>query len=87
MSKLEKREKFDQLRKAAEDSRGAEAIKKSTHSQHSKPLMFQADERTQDGPDQDIPFFLKEITNRYPFGNVHMSLMVGPLVIENGVPQ
>ncbi|KAF8459251.1 hypothetical protein BDZ91DRAFT_851991 [Kalaharituber pfeilii] len=36
--------------------------------------------------EQDVPFFLKKITNQYPFGNVHMSLMIGPLIIENGVP-
>ncbi|KAI9779636.1 MAG: hypothetical protein M1839_007301 [Geoglossum umbratile] len=35
--------------------------------------------------DGDIPFFLRKYTERYPFGNVHMALRVGPLVIENGV--
>ncbi|KAK0722628.1 hypothetical protein B0T26DRAFT_228208 [Lasiosphaeria miniovina] len=35
--------------------------------------------------DQDIPFFIRNITDRYPFGNVHMALRVGPLVVENGV--
>jgi hypothetical protein len=37
--------------------------------------------------DEDIPFFLRKYTERYPFGNVHMALRVGPLVIENGVSQ
>lgn len=37
--------------------------------------------------DGDIPFFLRSITNKYSFGNVHMALRIGPLVIENGVEQ
>lgn len=28
-----------------------------------------------------------KIHKDYPYGNVHMSLMMGPLLIENGVPQ
>lgn len=35
--------------------------------------------------DQDIPFFIRSITDRYPFGNVHMALRIGPLLVENGV--
>lgn len=34
---------------------------------------------------QDIPFYLRPITDKYPYGNVHMAIRVGPLVIENGV--
>lgn len=37
--------------------------------------------------DDDVPFFMRKFTNRYPFGNVHMALRVGPLIIENGVEQ
>lgn len=37
--------------------------------------------------DEDIPFFLKRYTEKYPFGNVHMALRIGPVVIENGVAQ
>lgn len=37
--------------------------------------------------DGDIPFFLKQYTEKYPFGNVHMALRIGPVVIENGVAQ
>lgn len=37
--------------------------------------------------DQDIPLFFRRFTEKYPFGNVHMGLRVGPLVIENGVSQ
>ena len=37
--------------------------------------------------DDDIPFFVKKYVDAYPFGNVHMALGFGPLVIENGVEQ
>jgi hypothetical protein len=36
---------------------------------------------------EDIPLFFRQFTEKYPFGNVHMALRVGPLVIENGVSQ
>ncbi|KAL4784227.1 hypothetical protein BJX76DRAFT_357191, partial [Aspergillus varians] len=35
--------------------------------------------------DEDIPFFLRRYTEQYPFGNVHMALRLGPIVVENGV--
>jgi hypothetical protein len=34
--------------------------------------------------DENVPFFLREFVNKFPFGNVHMALRIGPLVIENG---
>ena len=39
----------------------------------------------EDEADKDIPFFLKRFTEKYPFGNVHMALRIGPIVVENGV--
>lgn len=39
---------------------------------------------TTDEP-EDIPFYLRATTDKYPYGNVHMALRFGPLVIENGV--
>ncbi|KAI4261388.1 MAG: hypothetical protein L6R42_003411 [Xanthoria sp. 1 TBL-2021] len=36
---------------------------------------------------KEIPLLYRKFTNRYPFGNVHVALMFGPLVIENGVPE
>lgn len=35
--------------------------------------------------DKDIPRFYRQCAQRHPFGDVHMALRVGPLVIENGV--
>lgn len=37
--------------------------------------------------DEGIPLFFRKFAKKYPFGNVHMALRVGPLVIENGVAQ
>ena len=37
--------------------------------------------------DKDIPFFFRKYTEKYPFGNVHVALRVGPLLVENGVAQ
>ncbi|KAK8227061.1 hypothetical protein HDK90DRAFT_494035 [Phyllosticta capitalensis] len=39
----------------------------------------------QEQGDSQIPFFLRPIAQNYTFGNVHMALRVGPLIIENGV--
>lgn len=39
----------------------------------------------EDEADDDIPWFLRKYAEKYPFGNVHMALRVGPIVIENGV--
>lgn len=36
--------------------------------------------------DRDVPTALKPIIDRFAFGNTHMALTFGPLVIENGVP-
>lgn len=37
--------------------------------------------------DTDIPLFFRRFAKKYPFGNVHMALRIGPIVIENGVAQ
>ncbi|KAF4982823.1 hypothetical protein FZEAL_1615 [Fusarium zealandicum] len=34
---------------------------------------------------EDIPIYLRSITEKYPYGNVHMALRIGPIIIENGV--
>ncbi|KAJ3542509.1 hypothetical protein NM208_g4061 [Fusarium decemcellulare] len=34
---------------------------------------------------EDIPLYLRSTTAQYPYGNVHMALRVGPMIIENGV--
>jgi len=42
---------------------------------------------TEPQADTDIPVFFRKFASKYPFGNVHMALRVGPLIIENGVAQ
>lgn len=34
---------------------------------------------------ESIPIYLRSITDKYPYGNVHMALRIGPIIIENGV--
>jgi hypothetical protein len=48
------------------------------------PYLYRLEENE---ADEDVPFFMRKFTNRYPFGNVHMALRIGPLIIENGVDQ
>lgn len=37
--------------------------------------------------DDKVPILLQYYFQKYPFGNVHMALRLGPLLIENGQPQ
>jgi hypothetical protein len=37
--------------------------------------------------EDDIPWFMRDYMNANPFGNVHMALRIGTLIIENGVKQ
>lgn len=39
----------------------------------------------EDLDEETIPFYLRRYTKKSPFGNVHMALRIGPLMIENGV--
>jgi hypothetical protein len=63
---------------------------------HEKALTIPREKRGKDGisaafeedlADNDVPLFLRKFTNRDPFGNVHMALRVGPLIIETGMEQ
>jgi hypothetical protein len=40
--------------------------------------------RLEEMVDSDLPWALRPVANKFPFGNTHVSLMVGPLIIENG---
>lgn len=42
---------------------------------------------TDPGDDDDVPIFTRQFADTNPFGHVHMSIRVGPLVVENGVAQ
>lgn len=39
---------------------------------------------TDKSPEKIAPY-LRSTTNKYPYGNVHMALRIGPIIIENGV--
>jgi hypothetical protein len=54
---------------------------KNTETSGSTPMV------SEELADDDIPFIFKKYTEKYPFGNIHMALQIGPLLIENGVSQ
>lgn len=72
-----KKSKSDELRKMI--GRGRAHSRSASSSNTSVVTEPQADE--------DIPLLFRRYTEKYPYGNVHMALRVGPLVIENGVAQ
>ena len=82
----------DQTVKLTSQNRSPKSRKATTHQQHADP-QSKADEKTVSDieneklADQEIPLLYRKFTSRYPFGNVHMALMFGPLMIENGVPE
>ncbi|KAH7134603.1 hypothetical protein B0J13DRAFT_560762 [Dactylonectria estremocensis] len=55
------------------------------HGEDRSPASSSTSVATEALADEDIPMFFRKFTEKYPFGNVHMALRVGPLVIENGV--
>ena len=82
----------DQPGKSSSRHRSPRFRKAARHQQHVDP-QSKADERTMSDieneklADHEIPLLYRKFTRRYPFGNVHMALMFGPLMIENGVPE
>jgi hypothetical protein len=84
----------DEKRKADRKKREQEAAAKKLENDRKKGTRTTVDrgkEATstiqEKSADEDIPFFMRKFTDRYPFGNVHMALRVGPLLLENGVEQ
>jgi hypothetical protein len=95
LSDLERIDKAqDQKRRLKEGKRGKfrgiawNVIKRTSQIDFSKRV---AEEEisipVQEGADEDVPIFLRNFANKYPFGSVHMALRIGPLIIENGVEQ
>jgi len=87
----EYRDKVEQqMRKAAEKAkrkgkRPAEKIEQSRVNTENTVAEFGRSSGMTDESYEDIPFYLRPITNTYSYGNVHMALRLGPLLIENGV--
>ncbi|KAF8536092.1 hypothetical protein BDD12DRAFT_852532 [Trichophaea hybrida] len=76
---LERRGKDPKIDKQRSSTGYRERFKKTWKGPHAQSA------KAVDTEEEDMPFWLKNILLRYPFGNVHMALMIGPLIIENGV--
>lgn len=61
--------------------------KRYTDPQGKGPEKTMSDVEEEKLASKEIPLLYRKFTNRYPFGNVHVALMFGPLMIENGVPE
>jgi hypothetical protein len=68
-----------QLHEASKRAKAEKAAKDKTYKLISTETINEKE------ADANIPFFIRGITDRYPFGNVHMALRLGPVLIENGV--
>jgi hypothetical protein len=94
-SKLEKHTNLSELKRTSKELRQGRKqmlkIKsgKGAESQlvDTKKSFAEFDRSTFKEVNNDVPFLFRSVTDKYPFGNVHMALRVGPLVIENGVKQ
>jgi len=94
-SKLEKHTKLSEIRRTSKEMRQErkQMLKlkkekgKETPLVDTKKTFAEFDRSTFREADDDVPFLLRSVTDKYPFGNVHMALRVGPLIIENGVKQ
>lgn len=98
-SNLSERKKQDEERDAQKDRKGPrkqKLTKRKMKKANAKAMVdvetalrerIQTQALVRDEEGAGVPFLLRSAVNRYPFGNVHMSLMFGPLRIENGVLQ
>jgi hypothetical protein len=82
LSLAEKRKELDEIRK--EENGEREPIRKTSSANSPAHLNRDGGALYDEYHDEGIPVHIKRYTDRYPFGNVHVSLMVGPLIIENG---
>jgi hypothetical protein len=64
-------------------SRGELKIIRESKRPVHKPI-FAPEGRLEDHLDADVPWVFGSLADKFPFGNTHISLMIGPLVIENG---
>lgn len=82
MSLADKRRELDEIRKEAAGEK--ESNRRNSNVDSPVQLIRDGGALYDEYHDEDIPLHIKRYTDRYPFGNVHVSLMVGPLIIENG---
>jgi hypothetical protein len=78
----ENRIAYDRVRGLRVEKKQSLVNKENRTAEEGTSIGFEEDEAR-----DDIPFFMRKFVNAYPFGNVHMALRIGPLIIENGVEQ
>lgn len=82
VSKKDKRGTLEEEKRLAREEGRRLELQKETYPYQQPKTSKTVDEKD---AEEDIPFFMRKITDRYPFGNVHMALRFGPVIIENGV--
>jgi hypothetical protein len=82
LSTVEKHKELEEIRKEAVGLKEPNTAAQNIYS----PVQLNRDGGAlyDEYEDENIPAHIRRYTDRYPFGNVHVSLMVGPLVVENG---
>ena len=81
------------LQEATSDSKDLKSVIRETFKdlykvrQPTVKRIRNVDEKLEDRLDADLPLAFRGIASKFPFGNTHIALMIGPLIIENGVPQ
>lgn len=85
----ERKDKKDADRRAKRQGSGLKTLTQPSlqDSRKRTPISGSTPAVQEEEAHKDIPFFFRPYTEKYPFGNVHMALRIGPLVIENGVSQ
>ena len=80
--KVDKKSTLEEEKRLAREEAKRLESQKADHQYRRQTATETVDEKK---AEEDIPFFMRKITDRYPFGNVHMALRAGPIIIENGV--
>ena len=80
--KVDKRSTLEEEKRLAREEAKRRESQKTANQYRRQTVTETVDEKK---AEEDIPFFMRRITDRYPFGNVHMALRVGSIIIENGV--
>lgn len=80
--------KYQVLESSMESRKGKETRRLGDvrNMNNDKPL-YGLDAALDEVLDADIALPFRRYANKFPFGNTHISIMIGPLIIENGVPQ
>ena len=80
--KVDKRSTLEEEKRLAREEAKRRESQKGANAYRRQTATETVDEKE---AEEDIPFFMRSITDRYPFGNVHIAFRAGPILIENGV--